>query len=331
MSGRFEMEQRIDEKIEAKLYTMPWYASEWHLNMKASRKTASTRLDFLNKLDHFLEYINADNVYMVKPSDFNKEILKKYFIDIQTREKNGVKVQTSDSYQISTWACLNNFFSFMENEGYIAEVYTKYIQKPANRDLDRVNANRIKLTDKDFQKIIKAVDANKYDEEKIRDKAILLVFMTTGMRRSALINIELDDLDLKKKTLTVVDKERKTHTYVINDTLAAALKDWLNDRWRYVGFEDDDKHLFLSKRGNALSRETVVKVVKKYSKKGIGIELSPHKLRAGVATIIYDKTHDAEFTRRFIGHSNIATTQRYIVTNGEEREEGAEMLNRIFK
>lgn len=330
MSGRFEMEQKTDKKIEAKLYTMPWYASEWNLNMKASRKTASTRLDFLNKLNHFLDYINADNVYMIKPIDFNKELLKRYFVDIQTKEKNGVKVQTSDSYQISTWACLNNFFTFMNSEGYVKDVYTRYIQKPANRDLDRVNANRIRLTDKDFKKIIKAVDSNEYDVERIRDKAILMVFMTTGMRRSALINIELDDLDLEKKTLTVVDKERKTHTYIVNDALAVALKDWIDNRWQYVNFGREDKHLFLSRRGTVLSRETVVNVVKKYSKKGIGIELSPHKLRAGVATIIYNKTHDAEFTRRFIGHSNIATTQRYIVTNGEEREEGAEMLNKIF-
>lgn len=329
MSGRFEMEQEIDDKINKKLKGMPRYASEWNLDLKASRKTASTRLDFLNKLGHFLIYINHENMATVLPSDFTKEKVRQYFISIQTKNKGGVETQTSDSYQITVWACLNNFMTFMKNEGYVEKNYITSVQRPANRDLDRINANRIRLTDTDFKKIIDVVDSNQYSKKAIRDKAVLMVFMTTGMRKSALINIELDDVDLDERTLTVVDKERKTHTYVINDALLDSLQEWLSVRDYFIT-SADDKHFFLSNKGKALNGQTISNMVMGYTKEAIGIELSPHKLRAGVATIIYNKTHDAEFTRRFIGHSNIATTQRYIVTNGEEREEGAEMLNKIF-
>ncbi|MEE3416989.1 MAG: site-specific integrase, partial [Prevotella sp.] len=58
--------------------------------------------------------------------------------------------------------------------------------------------------------------------------------------------------------------------------------------------------------------------------------LSPHKLRSGFCSIMYSKTHDIEFVRRAVGHSNVATTQRYIVTNKDEKKKSAEIMESIL-
>ena len=58
-------------------------------------------------------------------------------------------------------------------------------------------------------------------------------------------------------------------------------------------------------------------------------ELSPHKIRGGDVSILYKETGDAEFCRRAVGHSNIATTQRYITTGGEEKKRAAEIMSFI--
>ena len=56
------------------------------------------------------------------------------------------------------------------------------------------------------------------------------------------------------------------------------------------------------------------------------MHVSPHKIRAGVASILYEETKDIEFVRRAIGHTNVATTQRYIRTENKEREKASKLL-----
>ena len=75
---------------------------------------------------------------------------------------------------------------------------------------------------------------------------------------------------------------------------------------------------------------TVANVVRKYSKIGLGYEISPHKLRSGYCSILYNKTGDIEFVRRAVGHSRVDTTQRYIVTKGSEKEKAAEIMEGLL-
>ena len=62
----------------------------------------------------------------------------------------------------------------------------------------------------------------------------------------------------------------------------------------------------------------------------LGRRLSPHKLRAGLCSILYDETHDIEFVRRAIGHSNVATTSRYIHTNEDEKQKASNIMEKLL-
>jgi site-specific recombinase XerD len=330
MSARYENENKIDMATNKKLENLPKYVAEWNLNLKASRRSASTRREFVTIVQDYLKRIDAVNTRNIRPDAINENNVLEYFISIQTKEKDGRMVATSDSYQICVWSCLNNFFDFMLDRGYIKKNYVRTIQKPKNRDLDRINNNRIQLTAKDFKKILKTFDTLRATPETARDKAIMVTFMTTGMRETALINIELSDIDLEAKALTVIDKETKTHRYVINDVLEDALLDWIAYRDRYTDPKRNDQHLFLSCQKKALSHTSISNIVKKYTSMALGKAVSPHKIRAGVATILYERTQNLEFVRRAIGHSNVQTTQRYVVTKGDERKQAAEIIDKIF-
>ena len=91
------------------------------------------------------------------------------------------------------------------------------------------------------------------------------------------------------------------------------------------------KALFVDKDGDRVTRSTIDNIVNKYTKAALGKPLSPHKLRAGFCSIMYNKTHDIEFVRRAVGHSNISTTQRYIVTSKEEKRKASEIMDKILK
>ena len=203
------------------------------------------------------------------------------------------------------------------------------ITKPKNKDLDRINANRVVLTQNDFRKIFSVVEILGTPFQRERNGAIMSVLMTTGMRRTALCNILLEDYDEVNKRLVVIDKGNKRHEYELTDTTNMLIKRWLSYRDKKMA-KYRNQHLFITYYGNPLSGDEVYEMVERYTKAALGKALSPHKLRSGYCSILYKKTGDIEFVRRAVGHANVATTQRYIVTRGEEKKKAAEIMGSIF-
>ena len=331
MKGRLENEIKREQYISAMLNDLPDYVNDWHLNLKASNKTAATRCDFLTKIRRFLYSIN-DIPKFVTTRQITEDVVISYFISCQRKEtKDGIET-TSSSYQRGVYNCLNNFLGFLSRRGEIPTNYMQDITKPKDIDKERVNRNRILLTEKDFQNILDAVEDNTRTRLICsRDRAILLTLMTTGMRETALTEINNEDIDFENHTLTVVDKGNKTQVYKLSPILEAELK-------QYIWFKEQKSWgrradaLFLSQAGKErLHRNSISQIVKKYSELGIGYAVSPHKLRAGFCSIMYSKTNNIEFVRRAVGHSDISTTQRYIVTDQNEREEAANIMEQLLK
>ena len=154
--------------------------------------------------------------------------------------------------------------------------------------------------------------------------------MTTGMRRNALREINLDDIDLVNHKLTVIDKGYIEHEYFLNDQTVSVLEEWINDRYFMLGGSENEKALFISRDLKRISSTSIAELVDKYSSAALGYHISPHKLRSGLASIMYDETRDIEFVRRVIGHSNTKTTQRYIVTDNKERKTASTLMENIL-
>lgn len=328
MQGRIENEMLINEKIQKKLDEMPEFVSEWHSLLRASKATASSRQDYVNKVHRFLEFISKDTKN-ITPRQLTASKTTEYYISVQTKEdKNGNIVDTSDSYQQTVYCALNSFLEYLLNHDYIKQNYMDEIKKPKNKDLDRINRNRTLLTEREFKLILHSAVMQTNPIIKSRDKAILLIFMSTGMRKEALRSINVSDIDFNDKTLVVIDKGDKTQIYKLNAKCISAINEWLEYRHNYVRMPTDA--LFLSNQGTRISSNGLAKVVCKYTKLALGKELRPHKLRAGYCSILYDKNPDIEFVRRSVGHSDISTTQRYIVTSGSEREQAASIIDSIL-
>lgn len=333
MTGRLENELKIEKVIINTLKQMPYFAEEWYYNLKASNKEPSSCNDFINKLRRFLLFINK-NVKNIKPEEITLLETEKYFIFIQKkRDKNNNLVYTSSSYQYGIWCALHNFFKFMVNRKYIPENYVELIERPKSNDLDKINKNRILLTKKDFNKIINVVEtgvgssrARSHQERlKSRDMSIIMLFMTTGMRREALSEINIEDLCLQERRLVVTDKGMKTHVYYLSDKVIDHLNEWLYLR---DDMNKNNSHaLFISGNGKRMTGSALYKLVEKYCDAALGYHVSPHKLRSGFCSILYSEKEDIEFVRRAVGHSNIATTQRYIVTKNNEKTEASNLIS----
>lgn len=330
MPARTENEMIISEATKVLLEQLPSYVNEWHNNMHAAKKTASTRRDFVRKIKNYLEFIDKDNIKTIPIDKINGYTITDYYISIGTKtDHNGNVVETSASYQQNVYSALNNFLNFLVKRNYIEKNYlTEEIERPKGDDLDRINRNRIRLTRDDFKKIAHSAAMESDPVFKYRDSAILKVFMSTGMRETALRIINISDIDFENKTLITLDKGKgngKFQYYPLNDSTIETLKKWLEYRKYFEKYPSDA--LFLSYQGERISCKGITKIVDKYCQKALGIHVSPHKLRAGVASILYEDTNDIEFVRRAIGHTNVTTTQRYIRTENKEREKAAQLLD----
>lgn len=338
MEGRLENEQKKDKSIERMLSQFPPVVSDWNDRLEVADKTPDTRMDYLRKVHAFLRTITDDTAHY----DFTKltetEIIR-FLKSIRTREveKDGrmMTMQTSDSYKMTYWYCLNNLCKYLVSVGYLESNPMDNIGKPKNHDLERINEHRVLLTARDFKRIIAAITEDNAGalngvSFKNRDLAIILTLMTTGMRRTALTEMNVGDINLEEDTLEIIDKGDKPHQYNINKELKDALQNWLRDREMILGDKDDIDALYISKFLDRISGDGVSGIVKKYTQIALGKPLSPHKLRSGFCSIMYSKTHDIEFVRRAVGHSNVATTQRYIVTNRDEKKKSAEIMESIL-
>ena len=334
MQGRLETEIKKENVLLSKIQNMPDYVQEWYYNLKASQKTITTCRDYINKIEKFLTFINT-SIREIDPQNISLNDIQRYFILIQKREVNGKQIYTSDSYQQTVWCCLNNFFEFLYKTNKISQNHMTMISKPKNKDLERINENRILLTKYDFNHILESVeegvgsDKAKAFQKRLRnrDRAILLLFMTTGMRETALSEINIEDINFDNNILKVVDKGNKYHVYNLSEKTINSLELWLQDREEW---NTDSDALFIAENGNRIGSSTLAKLVDKYCQDALGFHISPHKLRAGFCSILYQETGNAEFVRRAVGHSNISTTQRYIVTDNNERAKASELIDGLL-
>jgi integrase/recombinase XerC len=310
---------------------LPEYVSEWVLKMRASEKTESTICDYIRKIRNYLEAIHNE-ITATKTYEF--------FSSLKTKEVKGEIVRTSDSFKYAYWCCLNNFLGFMAKRGYIQYNYMDEIDKPKNNDLVRINRDRILLTEDDFNKILEAVQVGagthraraKQKKWKERDMCVLVIFMTTGMRRTALSQINVQDIDFDNKTLVIRDKGDKEHEYELNKYQLTAIESWLKARNEILEESNvQTDAFFISNQHKRMCGDTISDLVKKYAKTGIGQEVSPHKLRSGFCSILYNKNPDILFVSRAVGHADIKVTQRYIVTGNKEKKQAADMMGSLLR
>ena len=165
------------------------------------------------------------------------------------------------------------------------------------------------LSEEEVDKLLNAPDLS--SPSGIRDKAMLETMYSSGLRVSELLKLEKGQVNLTKGVITVFGKGAKERKVPLSDYAIEYIRKYLNEvrnKSEYKG----SKYLFLSKKGEPISRVYFFKQVKKYSElAGIEIQVSPHTLRHSFATHLLNHGAQLRIVQGMLGHTNIATTQIY--------------------
>jgi integrase/recombinase XerD len=147
-------------------------------------------------------------------------------------------------------------------------------------------------------------------ELSLRDRAMLEIIYSSGLRVSEVINIQLQDIIFEAGFITVRGKGSKERVVPVNEKTLITIKKYLEESRPGFLKKKTSAFLFLAKGGKPLSRQRLWQLVKQYSS-GLSIKISPHTLRHCFASHLLDGGADLRALQKMLGHTDISTTQIY--------------------
>ena len=217
-----------------------------------------------------------------------------------------------------TIASIRVFFEYCVQMKHIEASPATYIHNPK-----LPKKLPIFLVESELRRLLAAPDPT--DVRGMRDYAILVTLGFTGMRRQELVGLNLDCIDLERRTVRVIGKGSKERLIPMNPFVIETINQWLEVR----PVTGDSQAVFLSRLGRRLSGRSVHSIVCKYVRKaGLAKDrISPHKLRHTFATLLHLNEVDILEIRSLLGHSSITSTQIYTHTNTTKLRTAVERLN----
>lgn len=250
-------------------------------------------------------------------SDLDLATVRKYRVYLANRadEKGMTLKRVTQNYYI---IALRSFLRFLIKNDY------KTLE-PSKIDLPKTESRSLKFLEKEqVERLVISVDTSK--EEGIRDRTILELLFSTGLRVSELVSLNKDRINLDRREFGVIGKGGKARIVFVSDRAADWIGRYLKER------KDNFKPLFIRYSGKVIEENngekmrltvrSIERIVKKYVRRSrIPVDATVHTLRHSFATDLLTNGADIRSVQEMLGHKNIATTQIYThVTNKQLRE-----------
>lgn len=334
--GRMEQDSKIESKILDKLAFMPDCISNYYYSLTAMKKEATTKHVYidhvLNFLTYYAEAINKPvrKIDMNDIQKINTSTIDRYIII--RRENNGNPIK--DQSMCVILAALGSFFKFLVSHDYIEkDPMNGKIEKPRITEDNPV----VYMTVDEIQTVLENIRTGSTgNKNKIvtkdwveRDMLLFLIPIYTGIRNSALCNINVEDICFEKNSFIGTDKRNKTSVYYFDDQIKELMLKYMKVREKKLNGSACSA-FFIGKHLGRISPKSVGKIVAKYTF-NIDKHITPHKLRSTCATTMYAQTHDIYLVSKVLGHSSPTTTRKYTEMTESRRTEAADIMGRLIQ
>ncbi len=292
-----------------------------------------TRLAYLNDITFFFKYIidetdltQSSSIKDIKQYEINK--VKAVDINIFIDYCRKYEKETKDAIHIyennnTTLARKKSSISVMFKQLYRDEIVEKNITDGFNPiRIPKAQEREIKaLQDDEVMVMLDAVTTGVnltpreyvyWEKTKKRDKAILMTFLTYGLRLSELQQLNVSSFNFNRGEFKIYRKRGKESIMPLNNSVKASIEDYINNERKNISDEDG---LFLSLQGKRMTDRQIRQMVKKYTSIGLKTSrsggYSPHKLRATTATSLIARGNSIFDVQALLDHEQVTTTQLY--------------------
>jgi integrase/recombinase XerD len=200
---------------------------------------------------------------------------------------------------------VRSFFRYLQLDGYRNDDPTELLESPQiGKHLPEV------LSTEEVDTLEAGIDLSKWEGH--RNRAIIEVLFSCGLRVSELVNLKLSNLYLEEEYVRVLGKGSKERLVPISQRAIRELGFWFNDRNLMRIKPGEEDYVFLNRYGGHLTRTMILIMIKRQAKAaGIQKTISPHTLRHSFATALLEGGADLRIIQALLGHESIGTTEIY--------------------
>ena len=276
-----------------------------YLSMEKNASPHTCRC-YRRDLEGFEDFLKNSGMYLTARGDVRIEkvdriAIRKYLSFLHRKNK-----KSSIARKIST---LRSFFKYLVKEQVISlnpakTVSTPKVEKTLPTALTVDEAFRLM----ESPQSVSVKSSDRSEERGLRDRAILELLYSSGLRVSELVGLNSNQLDLDLGIVRVMGKGRKERIVPVGMKAIEALKAYFEER----GMLKEEEPVFINSSGGRLTARSVGRLIKKYTRhSGIFRKVSPHSLRHTFATHLLDAGADIREIQEMLGHSSLSTTQIY--------------------
>jgi len=306
---------------------MPYFVRDFFIGAEL-RTSPLTRLnygydlriffDFLSKKvfrDKLIKDIELSDLAKLEGSDI--EYFLSYLSHYSINGKNERCTETGKARKLST---LRAFYKYFFNKNMLPANTPSKVNMPKIHEKEIIRLESDEKVD-EVGNMLYVVESGTgltkkqmsfHNATKIRDTAIITLFLGTGIRISELVGLNLEDINLLTNSFVVTRKGGDRAVLYFNDQVNLALAEYIEQRESDKNIPTSERALFLSLQNKRIATRTVQELVKKYAKIVSPLKkITPHKLRSTFGTNLYRQTGDIYVVADCLGHKDINTTRRH--------------------
>ncbi|MDR1729619.1 MAG: tyrosine recombinase XerC [Prevotellaceae bacterium] len=273
--------------------------------------SSHTFVSYQTDLIQFRDFVESRNIAF-EPDRIDSSLVREWIVSLM----EGAVSASSVNRKLSS---LKSFYRFLKQHDLVSHNPLKKITAPKNKKMLPVF-----LKEDEMENLLDGYDhLFENDFEGTRDKLMIEMFYTLGIRLSELINIKDNDIDLGRETVMITGKRNKQRLLPFGDRFKNAVSEYLMMRNEVV--PDRSGNLFVREDGEKLYPMLVYRVVNKYITMVSSLsKRSPHVLRHTFATAMLNRGAELNAVKELLGHSSLAATEVYTHTTFEQ-------LQKIYK
>ena len=323
------------DKIEILCEDLPKMTREFIYGI-AEYTSPLTRLNYVYDLRIFFDFMvkfvcNDKNIKNLDFIDLERLEISDFeaFLAYLSRYKINGKIESCNERAKSRkLATVRTFYKHFYNKNKIKTNTASKIPLPKKHDKEIIRL--------DVNEVVRIINLAENGENlstrqrayhkntKIRDVAILTLFLGTGIRNSELVGLNVDDISFEEMSFAVTRKGGNRTILYFTDEVGEALFNWIEFRKTIKELPDNEHALFLSLQNKRISVRTIQELVKKYAKVITPLKkITPHKLRSTFGTNLYRETQDIYMVADYLGHSDVNTTKKHYAAISEDLRRAA--------
>ena len=326
-----ERNRKNNEKLRKIVMTLPDFCVEYFINIEQT-SSPLTRLNYASDLNIFFYFLSNEilfkpikNITLQDINGIKSKDIDLYLSYLTDFEKDGVQYQNGEQGKARKLSSVRSIFKYLYRTNQISQDESSKVKTPKihTKPIVYLDPNEVvgllNEAENPTELNERQIAFNK--RTRIRDVAMLSMFLGTGIRVSECVGLNIKDIDLENNAFKITRKGGNQTILYFSDEIKEPLIEWINERDSWLEENSKETALFLSLQKKRICVRAVEKLVKKYSECASPLKkITPHKLRSTYGTSLYEETGDIYIVAEVLGHKDVNTTKKHYASISDERK-----------